>query len=63
MSRTLQAPKPKKRTVQQLAAELDRLRERVEDLEDLRDLRAAVRRNGEKKLIPWTKVKSELGVD
>jgi hypothetical protein len=62
MPRAKEAPK-RKRTVDELAVEVDALRERVEDLEDLRDLRAAVRRNGEKKLIPWTKVKSELGVD
>jgi hypothetical protein len=62
MPRTKEAPK-RKRTVHELAVEVDGLRARIEDLEDLRDLRAAVRRNGEKKLIPWTKVKSELGVD
>ncbi len=63
MSRTLQEPRPKKRTVQQFATELDRLRERVEDLEDLRDLREAVRLNGGKPLVPWSKVKKELGLD
>ena len=47
-------------TVQQLAAELARLRERVEDLEDSRELDAAVRRNGDKSLIPWDQAKSEL---
>jgi len=62
MPRVKDAPK-RKRTVDELAVEVDALRARIEDLEDLRDLRAAVRRNGEKKLIPWTKVKSELGVD
>jgi hypothetical protein len=62
MSRTLQAPKPKRRTVQQLAVELDRLRERVEDLEDLRDLREAVRQNGGKPLIPWARVKKDLEI-
>jgi len=59
----LQAPKPKKRTVQQLAAELDRLRERVEDLEDLRDLREAVCQNGGKPLIPWAMVKKDLEIN
>ncbi len=41
--------------VQQLSAELARLRERVEDLEDGREL-AAIRRNGDKPLIPWDRV-------
>jgi hypothetical protein len=31
------------------------LRERVEDLEDARELDAAIRRHGDKPLIPWTK--------
>jgi hypothetical protein len=46
-------------TLQNLAAELDRLRERVEDLEDLRDLTEAIQRNGDKPLIPWAKVKRD----
>jgi hypothetical protein len=49
-------------TVQQLAAELARLRERVEDLEDARELDAAVRRNGDRPLIPWDEGTSELGL-
>jgi hypothetical protein len=49
-------------TVQQLAAEVARLRERVEDLEDSKDLDAAVGRNGEKALIPWDQAKRELGL-
>jgi hypothetical protein len=47
-------------TVQQLAAEVARLRERVEDLEDARELDSAVRRNADKPLMPWDQVKSEL---
>jgi hypothetical protein len=50
-------------TLQHLAAELDRLRERIEDLEDLRDLKDAIRRNGGSPLIPWTRVKRELNID
>jgi hypothetical protein len=50
-------------TLRQLAAELDRLRERVEDLEDLRDLTEAIQRNGGKPLIPWTRVEQELSSD
>jgi hypothetical protein len=39
-----------------------RTRERIEDLEDARELDAAIIRNGEKPLIPWDQAKSELGV-
>ena len=49
-------------TVQQLAAEVARLRERVEDLEDARELDAAIGRNGEKPLIPWDQAKKELNL-
>ena len=42
----------KEPTVHDLAAELARLRERVEDLEDARELDAAIHRNGGKPLIP-----------
>ncbi len=48
--------------VQQLAAEVARLRERVEDLEDAKELDAAIGRNGEKQLIPWDQAKKELGL-
>ena len=34
-----------------------RLQERVEDLEDLRDLEVAVAENADKPLIPWEQVK------
>lgn len=49
-------------TVQQLASELARLSERVEDLEDGKELHAAIRRNGDKPLIPWDQAKNELGL-
>jgi hypothetical protein len=49
-------------TVQELAVELARLRERVEDLEDARELDAAIRTNGDKPLIPWDQVKKDLGL-
>ena len=45
MSETLESDTP---TVQELAAEVRRLRERVEDLEDLRDLNEAIERNAGK---------------
>ena len=43
--------------------ELQRLRERVEDLEDLRELNEAIARNRDKKLIPWARAKKELGIE
>ena len=49
-------------TIQQLAAEIARLRERVEDLEDARELDAAIRRNGDKPLIPWDQARNDLGL-
>ena len=36
------------------------LQERVEDLEDLRDLEEAIAENAGKPLIPWEQVKPEL---
>ena len=50
-------------TTEFLYEELLRLRERVEDLEDLRELNAAIARNKGKKLIPWAAAKKELGLD
>ena len=52
----------KRGVVQQLAAELARLRERVEDLEDARELDAAISRNGDKPLIPWDQAEPDLGL-
>jgi hypothetical protein len=49
-------------TVQQLAAEVVRLRDRVEDLEDARELDAAIGRNAERPLIPWDRAKEDLGL-
>jgi hypothetical protein len=39
------------------------LQQRVEDLEDLRDLEAAIAENAGKPLIPWEKVKAELEIE
>ena len=36
---------------------------RVEDLEDLRDLEEAIADNGDKPLIPWERVKTDLELD
>jgi hypothetical protein len=49
-------------TVQQLAAEVVHLRERVEDLEDAKELDAAIARNGEKPLIAWEQAKDQLSL-
>ena len=49
-------------TVRKLHSELQRLRRRVEDLEDLRDLNAAIERNEGKPGTPWNEVKKELGL-
>jgi hypothetical protein len=61
---TVQAGKsPRTRiSLRTLHAELNRLRQRVEDLEDLRDLNEAIVRNKAKPLIPWDEAKNELGI-
>ena len=65
MSNTLISPakKSEKITLDGLHDELIRLRERVEDLEDLRELNEAVARNQGKKLIPWSVAKRELELE
>jgi hypothetical protein len=42
---------------------LRRLQARVEDLEDLRELNAAIGRNKGKKLVPWATAVKQLGWD
>jgi len=39
------------------------LQYRVEELEDLRDLKAAIAENGDEPLLPWEDVKAELDLD
>lgn len=46
--------------IESLSQTVARLQERVEDLEDLRDLEEAIAENAGKPLIPWEQVKSEL---
>ncbi len=53
----------KKPTLKSLAAEMRRLQERVEDMEDLIELRSAIERNAGKPGVPWKQVKKELDVD
>jgi hypothetical protein len=62
MNRTARPSKPNRLTIRQLHSELERLRRRVEDLEDLRDLNAAIERNAGKPGIPWSEAKRELGL-
>ena len=50
-------------TLELLAATVRELQERVEDLEDLNELRAAVERNEAKPGIPWGQAKAELEID
>jgi hypothetical protein len=49
-----------KPTLESLAAVVRRLQERLEDMEDLIELRAAVERNVGKPGVPWEQVKAEL---
>lgn len=52
-----------KPTLESLAAEVRRLQERIEDMEDLMELRAAVERNAGKPGTPWEEVKAQLDLD
>jgi hypothetical protein len=47
-------------TLEELAAQIQALKERVEDLEDLRDLELAIEKNAGKPLTDWDEVKREL---
>ena len=49
--------------IDSLCQTVARLQQRVEDLEDLRDLEAAIADNGDKPLIPWEQVKADLDLD
>lgn len=62
MDRLSTRRKTKKVTVKQVHDELRRLQRRVEDLEDLRDLNAAIERNDGKPGMPWSEAKKELGL-
>lgn len=62
MARNLRVVKSKRTTLRDLSAEMVRLRKRVEDLEDLRDLNEAIARNKGKRGTPWSQVRKELEV-
>jgi cell division protein FtsB len=49
--------------IEKLSATVARLEERIEDLEDLRDLEQAIVENGSKPLIPWEKAKADLDLE
>ena len=49
--------------VDALSKTVARLEERVEDLEDLRDLQTAIAENGSAPLISWDQAKAELEMD
>ncbi len=49
-------------TLSALQEELAVLRQRVEDLEDLRELNQAIERNGAKPLTSWARAKKQLGL-
>jgi hypothetical protein len=60
---TIAATKPGKLTLQSIYDEMLLLRERVGDLEDLRELNSAIARNGKKKLVAWDSAKKSLGLE
>jgi hypothetical protein len=55
---TLQNP-----TLESLAAAVRSLQNRLQDMEDLIELRAAVENNADKPGLPWEQVKAELDLD
>jgi hypothetical protein len=55
-----ETPLNDKPTIESLAAEIQKLRERVEDLEDLNDLNEAIERNAGAPGVAWDAVKAEF---
>jgi hypothetical protein len=51
-----------KPSLHRLSAEVTRLRARVLELEDIRDLNAAMARNQGKPGLPWAQAKKQLGL-
>ena len=60
MSNISIAEKP---TLESLAVTVRLLEERLENMEDLMELRAAVERNAGKPGVPWKQVRAELDLD
>ena len=55
--------RPKETALKALMTEVSKLRERVEDLEDLRDLLAAEKTAGNRPGIPWSQAKKLLELE
>jgi len=62
LARTRARSSPEKLTLRRLNVKFERLKARVEDLEDLRDLNVAIARNAGEPATPWSDVKKELGL-
>lgn len=62
MGRTKTQPVSDKLTLRQLNMKFERLKARVEDLEDLRDLNEAIAHNAGRPGTHWNEVKKELGL-
>jgi len=62
MGRPKAQPASEGLTLRRLNLKFERLRQRVEDLEDLRDLNEAIARNDGKPGTPWSEVKKGLGL-
>lgn len=54
---------PEPLSLELLYRELHALRQRVEDLEDLRELEEAIAENGDQPLIAWDDAKKDLELD
>ncbi len=63
MSNTAATDRPEPLTLEKVYRELQVLRERVEDIEDLHDLEEAIAENAGKPLIPWEAAKKDLDLD
>ena len=62
MSNSATADHAEPLTLEKVYRELQTLRARVEDLEDLRDLEEAIVQNAGKPPIPWEEVKRDLNL-
>jgi hypothetical protein len=63
MSNAAAMDHPEPLTLEKVYRELQVLRERVEDIEDLHDLEEAIAENAGKPLIPWDEAKKNLDLD
>ena len=62
MNKTVGRSRQRKVTLRRVASEVRRLRDKVEDLEDSRDLDEAITRNKGMPGTPWEQAKKELGL-